>query len=1090
MEKRISLLLTIFLFSFFLMYPIKAWWNPNYQYRHSSIVLDLDNVNLNEFIYLFNGTSGFNTANLITAGKMRSDCKDLAFVNDTSSELDWNWESYYNATYGCNSPNSKIWIESNIAGANTTNVLAYYGYASETSWHNKTNATESTLWGMWHFEEGSGTSVNSSVTSSMGCTLSGNTNFTGGKYGYGLNFSGVITSSCKLDAIPASGTKFAVSMWIYLKELGSQILFSFWDADGSDYFECSAAITGVVTCYNKVAGTEHYVDSPAVLTTGKWYHIVFQLNSTVGQLFINGTDVSGTNTIGNENLPVLTKGRFGVRANDAESPMRGIIDEVRMWARPLSYAEVKRMYNMELITMGNEEAYPINTINSLSDGSTSKNLTFTGSQNQTVYISLPKYSTILGAKLNLSGYNGTYIYQESANSSYCNNTPWYPPQPCTNAYDGNWNTYAVIGGTNVGYVYENYTKPTNSTSALLIQYKGGESPILSNNSIPTSCWNYNNSILMIRLFSNGSSPISNGIDCYNGSWVNVYTLSGLTAIYEDGIFWSLNIYPTNPFLDVSNDGDTEWSYSGEFNQTNNRTSDFSSEMNNYLWNCFPINGSCLVPLVLHSDTAGILQISDINVTYNPNYIYQVDYPSSVLSGGSDTISLQIKNSSVINNATLIWNGTSYSNNVTNLGDMWTYSSTFTAPAVPSNTNASFYWNFYINGTQRNTSSYNQTILFVGIDNCSSYTTKAMTFTIYNESTLTTMYGTLELVFDIYLNPTTVTTYSTKFQNNYTYSVCLNLNTTNYTFDGYMTFYNNSGYNPRTYWFYHASLNNVTQNVSLYLITTGESQVITFTVREESGYPKPDIYTVIQRFFPSLNSYTTIQIGKSDSNGQLVAYLIPYTAYYKILLMQSGQLIQTINPFLITSNSISLNINTTFGMYLYKYYGKIAYSCTYNNVTGYFTCIITDTSGEMTKCYLDIMTVNTTNNEQVCSTNGVSSSMTIGCYLGNTTGKNYFYSLYCDLREGKTILEKDFLSGGSMAIIPTIPIYGLEGVFLTFMITGTMSFIGLNINPSLGILLLFVAMFGCMAFGLIALIPGVVVAMLLGGIIIMYWVETL
>ena len=76
--------------------------------------------------------------------------------------------------------------------------------------------------------------------------------------------------------------------------------------------------------------------------------------------------------------------------------------------------------------------------------------------------------------------------------------------------------------------------------------------------------------------------------------------------------------PTFPFLDVGGDGDTEWSYSsysGEF-LTEEQTNDFAAEINDYLATCSPdADGYCSVPLVLHSDTAGILEISDININY-------------------------------------------------------------------------------------------------------------------------------------------------------------------------------------------------------------------------------------------------------------------------------------------------------------------------------------------------------------------------------------------------------------------------------------------------------------------------------------------
>jgi len=78
-------------------------------------------------------------------------------------------------------------------------------------------------------------------------------------------------------------------------------------------------------------------------------------------------------------------------------------------------------------------------------------------------------------------------------------------------------------------------------------------------------------------------------------------------------------FPKNVSLDVTNDGDIEWSYTREFNHSKNRTSDFSQEINDILPSC-NCNGcslsgnNCTFPLVLHSDTAGIIQMDDLNIT--------------------------------------------------------------------------------------------------------------------------------------------------------------------------------------------------------------------------------------------------------------------------------------------------------------------------------------------------------------------------------------------------------------------------------------------------------------------------------------------
>ena len=64
------------------------------------------------------------------------------------------------------------------------------------------------------------------------------------------------------------------------------------------------------------------------------------------------------------------------------------------------------------------------------------------------------------------------------------------------------------------------------------------------------------------------------------------------------------IYPLNPSLNVGNDSDIEWNYSGVFNITETVT-DFSSELNEYLANCTSENENCTVPLLFHSKSATV-----------------------------------------------------------------------------------------------------------------------------------------------------------------------------------------------------------------------------------------------------------------------------------------------------------------------------------------------------------------------------------------------------------------------------------------------------------------------------------------------------
>jgi len=86
---------------------------------------------------------------------------------------------------------------------------------------------------------------------------------------------------------------------------------------------------------------------------------------------------------------------------------------------------------------------------------------------------------------------------------------------------------------------------------------------------------------------------------------------------------SLNDNITNPFLEIGTpDGNYEWNFTGDFNQTNNKTEDLSSSINTALnsgacdcTGCI-LATNCSIPFQFHSDTVGILQYDWQNIDYD------------------------------------------------------------------------------------------------------------------------------------------------------------------------------------------------------------------------------------------------------------------------------------------------------------------------------------------------------------------------------------------------------------------------------------------------------------------------------------------
>ncbi|MFB6241385.1 MAG: DUF2341 domain-containing protein [Candidatus Nanosalina sp.] len=110
-----------------------GWWNYSYRYRKPVQVTensgqDLENYPVN---------ISLDTASLISQGKMRNDCGDIRPVDPSTGKLLDYWiES------GCNTQDTKIFVELNISASSTKEVNVYYGNSNAGSLSSKSGTME------------------------------------------------------------------------------------------------------------------------------------------------------------------------------------------------------------------------------------------------------------------------------------------------------------------------------------------------------------------------------------------------------------------------------------------------------------------------------------------------------------------------------------------------------------------------------------------------------------------------------------------------------------------------------------------------------------------------------------------------------------------------------------------------------------------------------------------------------------------------------------------------------------------------------------------------------------------------------------
>ena len=255
-----------------------------------------------------------------------------------------------------------------ILAAITTAAILSFPQIRAAITFNKSAATGSVnslnqgLVGHWTFDVDAGTTEpDSSGNGNTGTAIGGPT-ATDGKLGRGLNFDGsddYVTIDGVTNDIQNS-TQGAIAFWINFDATGfNQAPFSISrNSDGvrTDLF--FELFNGNWIVRVNIDGTEQWTISVSGPSAGQWYHIAVTHDGVEPKIFIDGVDVtsfSGTTDKTKWFKAILTdatsdadSSSIGVFKNNSDTlvePFDGKIDDVRIYNRALSAAEVARLAN-------------------------------------------------------------------------------------------------------------------------------------------------------------------------------------------------------------------------------------------------------------------------------------------------------------------------------------------------------------------------------------------------------------------------------------------------------------------------------------------------------------------------------------------------------------------------------------------------------------------------------------------------------------------------------------------------------------------------------------------------------------------------
>lgn len=867
------------------------------------------------------------------------------------------------------------------------------------------------------------------------------------------------------------------------------------------------------------------IQSASAVSSATWYHltVTFDAIQHNASLWLDGSLLGSTVSANIDGYILADNWFFGSGENTIL--LNGRTDEFGVWGEVLSKTKIEGLYNS-----GTGITYQQSIIPSI-------NILFP--INSTVYTTPVDY---LNYTVDASGESCWYSADQGAsNSSFvtAGNNFSISTVPA-------WNNFTLYCNSSSGDVGLNTTDFYINKSVGTVLILPITTTLTTNTSI---LFEYNNTVLNTNL-TNATFYLW----WDNGTVINqdTYTLSGnetvnnrtIKTIGEGEYIWnvqtcgndvSCNFGVTNFSFDIDIDGPIPLlTYptgvlgavvDGTTLNLNWTISETGENMTEHLQNCsYTYNGSttymvkatCLANYTTFGYSAGkdnitftawdifnlsneattswIVSLSEINQTYN----------AFTTEGAEEDFLIYVTVNPVysITASQLIYNGTTYTGTTTDLGgNVFRALRTITIPSVTATGNVTFYWRFAFNDTSIvNSLSKNQSIANVLIDNCSTYTYKLLELeaideeeqTHINETTLNT---SIEVDINVYSNDLSVSlvNYSNIFNRTNPVSICTNSNMSNALKYDAIIKYSAENYSSEYYNVQRGTLQYglIPYNISLFDLLTEDATDFQITFKDSSFLVIEDALINIARQYVGEGTFKTVEIPKTDSNGQTVAHLVTNDIIYNMVVTKNGEVIGVFNNLIAfcedkVTGSCFINLNAignNTALYDYSSSTGIDYSLDYNKTSRLLTFAFVTTDGNIKTINLTAVKMDQLGNTSACDEVLISSSGIITCNVASSIGnETLFINIYAD----NQLVANDYVKAGDKFNL------GDTGyLFLIFMLLSfPLMFSSSKTGVIIGVLL------GFISASLLSIIQGGVIGLgasllwlIISGLILIYIINT-
>jgi hypothetical protein len=302
---------------------------------------------------------------------------------------------------------------------------------------------------------------------------------------------------------------------------------------------------------------------------------------------------------------------------------------------------------------------------------------------------------------------------------------------------------------------------------------------------------------------------------------------------------------------------------------------------NWKWSCSACDNNSICDFALENRTI-------ITKTYiNNSQVYNLTTIERSIENFVYNITI---GSGTLNSAYIWYNNTLYPSTITNPTlTNYIISNSLTTPSLSTSANISFWWVFNFNSGQENTTSLNQSVLAITLDDCSVNTRQIFNLTLRDEQYQDILNGTVyntSIEIDINLYQSSIINSTVIFSKVYNITnpvrVCIDkdIGNSQIYMDATIKFMSDDRVEEFFYYQKYPFTNstNIIKNLYDLLLVDSTTFITTFT--DENGVLQKNVIISLLRKYVGEGIFKEVENGKTNNDGETTLHLVQEDVIYK------------------------------------------------------------------------------------------------------------------------------------------------------------------------------------------------------------------